>query len=277
MKLINVAYGANIIEVNGKVFLFDVGIKGYARDNVLPYLRVHYPHLEDIEAIFISHYHYNHIEGVPTIIDNYNVKHVYTNGTYSDDPNEPYVNLDSDATENMEQAIESNNIPYTFYKEGDIVSGENVTFTFLSPLEKYRTDGGSTTDPNGETSGVMRVDYGNFSAIFGGDLDRGNILKEIWQKTELADTNVYFWPHHGAERVLDSNNAIDDMNLDLAIVERIRTAGGTIEYLEENNIDYLYMIYHPIQAIEAHMDGSFVTLTPTKEEYLTPKGKTFIV
>lgn len=276
MKLYNVGYGANIIELDGKIYIFDAGDDNIGKRTLLPFLADRYRGLKDIEAIFLSHYHYNHIEGVPHLINRYNVKHIYTNGTYSDDQNEPYINRDTPATEEIERLVNEKNIPYTFYEEGDVLKSDDVTFRFLSPLKHYATKGGFTTDPNGKTSGVLRVEYGDFVAVFGGDLDRGDIFTEIWNVTGLAKTNVFFWPHHGASRLLEKGNAVDPMDLDLAVVETIRTSPGTIGYLEENGIEYLWMRNHRLSGLQAHKDGSYKLLTPTGEEALRPKGKIFL-
>jgi len=274
MKLHNVGYGANIIENNGKIYLFDAGTRQTGNTKVIPFLEENYPNLTKIERIFISHYHQNHTGGIIPIINRYEIGAIHSNGTFSDDPRPNYAEDPIIETE-IDNLTQQLSIPYTFYKQGDTWAENGMEFIMWSPLTQHFTNGGRTTDPNGITGGIMQVKYGDFSAVFGGDIFRPHEVAEIWDVIGDVSTNVYFWPHHG-----DPNTAVDSiidpMSLDAAVIESLGSSNVVIDYLTDKGIDYLWMYYTGRSSIQANVDGSFVKLTANTEEYFRPKGNLFI-
>src|SRR5690625_3120418 len=91
MRVYNLDYGANLFEIGGKIYLFDCGTKAIGRNSVVPFIKQMYPQQTRIEAIFISHWHNNHTGGIPLIMREFEVGHIYSNGTYSDDPKPAYA------------------------------------------------------------------------------------------------------------------------------------------------------------------------------------------
>lgn len=274
MRLYNICYGSNLIEHNNKIYLFDTGTEKRARNIILPFLYAYFPNIYGIEAIFISHYHNNHTGGVPLLINNFNVKHIYSNGTYSDDPSPSYAN-DPIVEQEIQDLVNQKNIPYTFYKSGDNLSFDGFNMSVWSPLQKYFTNGGRTTDPNGPTSGVLKLEYGDFSAVFGGDLNRPSYVEEVWNSVGNVKTNIFFWPHHG-----DPNTAKDSlilpMQLDLAIIETLRSSSETVNYLKSRDIDFMWSKSSTYSAVKAYSDGTFDKIENVPEFINKPKGKVFM-
>src|SRR5690625_3852196 len=95
MELTNLAYGTNVVYHNDKLYIVDAGTPKIGKDILVPFLKETYPHVNRIEKIFITHYHFNHTGGVPHLINNYEIGGIYSNGTFSDDTREPYASNDA--------------------------------------------------------------------------------------------------------------------------------------------------------------------------------------
>src|SRR5690625_3945870 len=137
MKIYNLEYGAYMIEHNDKVYFFDTGTPNAGERIIIPYLKRHFPELTKIEAIFISHYHFNHTGGAQHLLANYEVGAVYSNGTYSNDQGAAYKENDPAAQIAMEDLIAQNNVLYEAYEQGDVYNLDGFKMTALSPLPEY--------------------------------------------------------------------------------------------------------------------------------------------
>ena len=261
----NISKGCYVIQSNtGKVYMIDAGEEymGYdAVSFIQNKLEVH-----EVEKIFITHYHYNHVGGVAPVINSMPVGSVLSNGTYSAETREPYGTLDPLAKSAMLDAIAMHNIPYSYHKQGDEFIEGDLKFTFWAPLDEYATKGGTTTDPNGMTGAMIRLDYKDFSILFGGDINREDEVLEIWAEQTDLKTDAFAWPHHG-----DPNTAkdaiIDPMNLRYAFIEDLSRSKSVIGYLEAKHIEYGWLIGNEYTGIKAYENGTFEKLERKDYEY----------
>lgn len=253
MTVYNFEYGANIIiSPNGKIYLFDCGtdVIGEQMADFLIGLGKN-----TIEAIFISHYHFNHVEGVIPIVERLNVKNIISNGVYSADTREPYASRDPQAKIDLLDVVNRKGIPYIYKKHGYTFQENDLKFTVWSPLEQHANFGGYTNDPNGPTGMMLRVEYGSFSILFGGDVYRPSDIEEIWNVVGDVSTTCFAWPHHG-DFVTAKDEVIDPMNLKIALVEYIGSASNTISYLADKGIDYMSLADGMIK-LNCYSDGDY--------------------
>lgn len=278
MKLYNLGYGANLIEHNDKIYMFDVGTKSVCQRYIIPFIKKNYPTVTKIEAVFISHYHFNHIEGLIYLIDEFEIGAVYTNGTYSADQGPAYKDKDPQVKDEVESLINQYNIPYESYKQGDVYNLDGFDMFVMAPLHQYANDFDAyTPDPNGLSGGVMRLEYGDFSCIFGGDIYRPHELLEVLNgnPSNKRKSDVWFTPHHGDYQAM-TEDIIDEIAPGLAFLESIGNSRNSVDFLEDRGIDVMWLKYIQPNGITAESDGSYTSLTMNYKEFLKPKGKFFI-
>lgn len=144
--------------------------------------------IEKLDYVMLSHPHEDHYEGFLAdggVLETIPVEQGYHNGYSASMPEQfaPYgVALQTMLT-------------------GDTLTIGGVKLTCLSPDQK-QLDKGTSSDPttNGNNASlVVRMDFGEFSALFTGDIYSGEekrLVKE-YEDTGLLDVDLLKLPHHG--------------------------------------------------------------------------------
>lgn len=258
VTIYNIDYGSNIIVApENKIYIVDAGTGRIGEDIVL-FIQRNFPNVTKIERIFITHYHFNHVEGIPHIINSFEVGSIHSSGTYSADTRSSYATRDPIAEENLLQAIEDFNIPHTYHKKGDSFIDEHLKFDIWSPLEKHYDPDGRTDNPNGPTGMIVRFEFGNASFVFGGDVFIPKDVREIWQEIGNVSSTGFAWPHHG-DFATAQDDIINPMNLSVVTLENIGSAVNTMNYLENKGISHTYL-GDGINTVRLFKDGSFEIL-----------------
>ncbi|MBY6916076.1 ComEC/Rec2 family competence protein [Clostridium botulinum] len=185
---------SELIQVDGKNILIDAG----CNDNKsLNYLKSQ--GITKLDYVLATHPHEDHIGGMTTIINNFNIGEFYA----------PKVAHTTRTFENMVKALESKGLKITVPKVGDTLTIGNATLQFLAPnSSKYQ-------DMN-NYSIVCKLRFGNTSYLFTGDaeaLSEGEILAK--QLDISAD--VLKLGHHGSHSST-SQAFLDKVNPRYAIV-----------------------------------------------------------
>ena len=249
------AYGSYVIQSdNGDVFTFDCGTPIIGRRDAIPFIKNHLG-VDTIKRAFVSHYHFNHVGGVVHLCEHFDVKSVHTNGVYSADPRTTYAFNDPKQKDQLDHVLSVKNIPYHFHKAGDTIREKEFYVEVWSPLEHHANHGGYTNDPNGPTNMMIKIVYGGFSLLLTGDLYKPDQLLEVWDTIPDKKITALAWPHHG-DFVTARDDVIDPLNVDVVFVERISSASSTVQYLENKNIDYVWL-ENGRTGIEARKDGSY--------------------
>ncbi len=141
----------------------------------------------DIELMFATHPDADHISGLVDILKNYKVDAFYT----STDENKNKTHV----FENLKSEVAAQNLPFKLIVTGDkFTLTDGTTLTTLWPKAGF-------SDPNTNPYSLVQVlQYGNFHALFTGDITY-QILDTLNFQTSF---DVFKIPHHG------SNTGVDD-------------------------------------------------------------------
>ncbi|NFH01313.1 MBL fold metallo-hydrolase [Clostridium botulinum] len=166
---------SELIQIGNQNILIDAG----CNDNkALNYLKSQ--GISKIDYIIATHPHEDHIGGMTSVINNFEVGEFYA----------PKVNHTTKTFENMIKALQNKGLKLTAPTVGDTLNVGNATLQFLAP------NGSKYQDLN-NYSIVCKLKYGNTSYLFTGDaesLSEGEILAK--QLDISAD--VLKLGHHGS-------------------------------------------------------------------------------
>lgn len=147
--------------------------------------------VKKIDKLILSHAHADHIGGAKLVIENYDVKEVYNDGTDRGNYNvyKGYIT-----------AAKKKNISVKALQAGDKLNfGGKVSFEVFYPTEELRKKFADEKDYN-DTSIVGKLTYGDFSMLFTGDAEKvaENEQLNSSYKKKLKST-VLKAPHHGSK------------------------------------------------------------------------------
>lgn len=207
---------ALIVFPNGEVMLVDGGMAAYGK-TLVENLRL--LGIEQIDYLVLSHMHNDHYGGLITadgVLANFPVKHFYWNGT---------LNLKADVVEYFNRVMGQYDFEKTILSRGDsLVIGE-AQLEVLNPPES-EVGGSYGTIGLNNTSLTFKLTFGDFSALFGGDLyiEREFDLISLYGADLAVDlikihhhgrntSNSKFWANATAPliAVATSGNQIDEI------------------------------------------------------------------
>ena len=169
-----------IITPKGKKILIDGG----EEQNILvPYLLAR--KIKKIDYIIISHFDSDHVGGILTVIEKLNVKTII-------------ISKQTNSNENYEafkQIVMKRHINVVNVKTGDKINIEkNVYFSIIWP-----GDISITRDDNlNNNSLVCKLNHGNFSILFTGDIENVAESKILENDKNLLNSTILKVAHHGS-------------------------------------------------------------------------------
>lgn len=147
--------------------------------------------VKKIDKLILTHAHADHIGGAKLVIENYNVKEVYNEGTDRGNYNvyKGYIT-----------AAEKKNIPVKTLKQGDKLNfGNKVSFEVFYPTEELREKFANEKNYN-DTSIVGKLTYGDFSMLFTGDAEKVSENEQLNSKySKKLKSTIFKAPHHGSK------------------------------------------------------------------------------
>ena len=160
----------------GRAYLVDVGLEGSPVNDYLAYIGC------APEAVFLSHPHTDHAGGLITLLEEHVPETIYIPAGWDD------VEADADVIEGL-QAAEALGSDIVTLAAGDVVQlSENVSATVLYPSADIEASG----DANA-VSMLLRIGYGEASALFTGDLEIAD------EPGPMPDVDLLKVPHHGSD------------------------------------------------------------------------------
>ena len=162
----------------GDTILIDGGDNGSGEYELIPFLRKQF--VPELDAVFISHLHSDHTEGIYELIDDgYPIEKIYVSDIAAE--SEAYTALISRAS--------VNDIPIETLSDKESVVFSEITFTVITAGDAESTD-------DNDTSVVMRMDCGENSFLFTGDATR-KLEKQIIDNEQI-DVDFLKVAHHGS-------------------------------------------------------------------------------
>ncbi|MGN0162965.1 MAG: ComEC/Rec2 family competence protein [Candidatus Ornithomonoglobus sp.] len=183
-SVIHTAFGATVIVDGG-------GGTGYSDYN--PGESIFVPYLESkgygtIDAAFISHFHQDHVQGVIAAVEALNVKEVFAPAVTESDDDE----MKQWAAE-LEAAAEENGTEIHYISENTRIKfDKGLIINVYTPDDVIKL----SQDDN-DTSLLMNISYGNFSALYTGDLTTYG-EHEFLRIGANVDADVLKVGHHGS-------------------------------------------------------------------------------
>ncbi len=191
INFIDVGQGdsTHIITLHNKNVLIDGGGSENSDYNVGENVLV--PYLYDnsncyIDAIFVSHFHDDHAEGIISVLNTMNVGKIFIGKQPKKTP----------LYEDVLKIAKNKKIPiYTLYA-GQVITIDNIKIEVLFPTRNY------TLDDLNNSSLILKVTIFNKSILFTGDAELNeeeNILNYYYKESNKLDVDVLKVGHHGSK------------------------------------------------------------------------------
>ncbi len=259
---------SSVVELpDGRVMLIDGGSDRFdaGRRIIAPYLWS--KGIRKIDFMVLSHPHPDHYGGLIYIMDNFKIGEIWLNGRLVQSS---AVGIDSyrktrswmlPGAGEFFQKMQEEKIPGKILRRGDVLEAEKYRIYVLHPYDEFYADSvrGETSSENSDSL-VLKIDTGDFSALFTGDIgaeaEENLIHLGKWLKSDIIKV-----PHHGG-RTSSSEEFLKAVNPEIAVVSAGKNNsfghphGETVERYNEAGIKLL----------RTDMDGA-VTVTSTGSLY----------
>lgn len=216
------------------IYIMDAGSTSKRKTGkyqIVPFLK--YTGVRSVQGIFISHWDEDHVNGLEDILSWAREGHVKIGRLYL-----PDTELEDDSLKKLILLAKRYKLPVERLSAGQSMGDNRMKLTCMHPYE-----GEAISDRN-QTSEVLKLEYGKFSALFMGDLEsEGEAwLTETWSGEALG-CDLLYAGHHG------SANASGDALLEKASPQAVFISCGRnnryghpapemIRRLEERNLPF---------------------------------------
>jgi beta-lactamase superfamily II metal-dependent hydrolase len=184
---IDVGQGDSILVIlpNTRTLLIDGGEReGYGK--VLATLQEH--GLSHIDVVVATHPHADHIGGLVDVIKSVNVGEVLDSGQVHT----------TQTFEDFLDAIDTKQIPLRSVRQGDSIKLDpTVKIDILNPPVNLLDSADNEADFN-DNSVVLKLTYGEFSALLTGDMEERNEARLVSENATGLDADVLKAGHHGS-------------------------------------------------------------------------------
>jgi competence protein ComEC len=224
IAFIDVGQGDSILVIlpNTKSLLIDGGEReGYGK--VLATLHKHA--LSHIDVVVATHPHADHIGGLVDVIKNVDVGEVLDSGQVHT----------TQTFEDFLDAIEMKQIPLKPVRQGDSINLDpTVKIDVLNPPVNL-LDGADNEAEFNDNSVVLKLTYGEFSALLTGDMEERNEARLVSENTTAAlDADVLKAGHHGS-RTSSSLSFLNAVTPEVVIISL--GAGNTYGHPHQEALD----------------------------------------
>lgn len=177
MHFIDVGQALSVlVECEGQAMLYD---GGNVDDGSLLVSYLEKQGIEELEYVFCSHAHEDHVGGLAAVLAYYPANHVYC----------PVTEASTVCFQNFVKYTHQQNLELEVPQVGDVWQLGSARVELLGPVERY-------TDTN-NTSLVMRIDYGETSYLLTGDMEKDAESDLVASGANLK-ADVLQVGHHGS-------------------------------------------------------------------------------
>ena len=154
--------------------------------------------IREIDALVISHFHSDHINGIMEILKLCEVKYIIYSCPY-DTNSEEYINF--------KKEFDNKNIKQIMVKVGDSIEINDIKLNILAPNINYITVGNEVDENENANSLVLSVNICDKNYLFMGDSlkeSEEDILKEI-KRQNISNIKLIKIGHHGSKTSTSDN------------------------------------------------------------------------
>jgi competence protein ComEC len=220
---IDVGQGDSILIIlpNTKTLLIDGGEReGYGK--VLASLQEH--GLSHIDVVVATHPHADHIGGLVDVIKNVDVGEVLDSGQVHT----------TQTFEDFLDAVETKQIPLKSVRQGDSINLDpTVKIDVLNPPANLLEGADNEAEFN-DNSVVLKLTYGQFSALLTGDMEERNEARLVSENTTALDADVLKAGHHGS-RTSSSSPFLNALTPEVVVISL--GAGNTYGHPHQEALD----------------------------------------
>lgn len=163
--------------------------------------------ISEIDALVATHPHADHIGGLIDVIKNANVRQVIDSGQVHT----------TQTFEDLLDAIYTAQIPLRSVREGDSINiHPQVKLDVLNPPGSLPV-GTNNEDVFNDNSVVIKLTYGEFIALFTGDMENYNEERLLATSAELLDADVLKAGHHGS-RTSSGNEFLNAVSPEAVVI-----------------------------------------------------------
>jgi beta-lactamase superfamily II metal-dependent hydrolase len=206
LSFIDVGQGDSILVIlpNTKTLLIDGGER-QSSGKVLSTLQEH--GLSYIDVIVATHPHADHIGGLIDVVNTVDIGQVLDSGQVHT----------TQTFEDLLDAIYNKQIPLRSVSEGESINLDpTVKIDVLNPPEII-PDGANNEAEFNDNSVVLKLSYGNFSALLTGDMEERNEARLVFKNATILDADVLKAGHHGS-RTSSSSGFLSAVTPELVII-----------------------------------------------------------
>lgn len=161
--------------------------------------------INKIDALVLTHPHADHVGGLATAINNFDINYAFDNGQ----------SLDSWAYKNYILALKKKNIPRQILRVGHEIRGyPEIKILVLNPPLKLLK--GTLSDEN-DNSVVLKIIYKQISFLLCADIEEEGIKQILNLEQNLNSTFIKI-PHHGSDQKEIENIFLEKVNPQAAII-----------------------------------------------------------
>jgi len=183
-----------------------------------------------IDLVVLTHPDFDHVSGLVEVLNNYKVENILWTGVASDKPEE----------QEWKAVLEKEKARVVIAQAGEKIIADGAVFEVLYPFESLE---GKAPENLNNSSVVMRLDFGEQSFLFTGDIYK-SVENEILQAGENVGSDFLKIAHHGSKNS-SASEFIGQVSPEVAIIQvgKDNTYGHpapeTLETLEKYGINIL--------------------------------------
>lgn len=223
IAFIDVGQGDSILVIlpNTKTLLIDGGERE-GSGKVLATLQEH--GLSRIDVAVATHPHADHIGGLVDVIRNVDVGEILDSGQVHT----------TQTFEDFLDVIEAHQIPLESVRQGESINLDpTVKIDVLNPSANL-LEGAENQAEFNDNSVVLKLTYGEFSALLTGDMEEGNEARLVSENTTALDADVLKVGHHGS-RTSSSMPFLNAVTPEVVIISL--GAGNTYGHPHQDALD----------------------------------------